>query len=88
MRSSVLKPARRTASKPRLVIFYASVTGNTAKYAAEIRKVASKGFQVALHNMGDFDIDTFSSSIAAADLVIIMSSTHGSGDTILATALC
>jgi sulfite reductase (NADPH) flavoprotein alpha-component len=68
-------PEKRVREK--LLIVYASETGNAEGLALKARKLATKqGFDVKLLDMADADLDTF----AKATNLIVMAATWGEGD--------
>ncbi|KAL4440247.1 hypothetical protein ABPG75_003248 [Micractinium tetrahymenae] len=69
------------APAAKLVLAYASVTGNTEEFAHKVAGVLGKGgaLAVSVLNMEEFDSEAWGAHLADADAVLVLSSTYGPG---------
>jgi len=77
-----LKVSQRRVS-PKILIAYASVSGNARKYAALLDTIVSHTCRVQLVDLESFaetGMDAFSKLVERCHLLVLMSSTHGDGE--------
>ncbi|KAI3435713.1 hypothetical protein D9Q98_001771 [Chlorella vulgaris] len=67
------------AGSAKVVILYASVTGNTEEYAVALANTLKGCLPATVMNMEDFESDSWAGAIADAALVVIATSTYGPG---------